>query len=345
MCRNPSAMAGFNDLSPVITGAPFPVRDQSEAELEDLGVGVYGQAKLAAWEKLDLTAGLRFDFENKDADLGSSTMPAVGPASIRRLSDDFSAVSPQFGLAFHMTPDRMAYGTLTRGYKAGGFNPISPGGNEAFGKENSWSYEMGFKSEWLEGRLQANAALFYMHWDELQLNSPFLAVPGRFYVDNVGAAASKGAELELKYRPLAGWDLFGSIGYTEAKFLSGSVSDGANVGGNRLPYTPKFTGNAGMQLSWAIGEKATLYARAEVTVYGDFNYDASSREAQDTHSLANFRAGVRGKRWFAEGWVKNAFDTEYVPIALAYSAAFAPSGYLGESGAPVTFGLRAGLNF
>jgi outer membrane receptor protein involved in Fe transport len=43
-------------------------------------------------------------------------------------------------------------------------------------------------------------------------------------------------------------------------------------------------------------------------------------------------------------WVRNAFDTRYVPVAFAYPG-LAPSGFVGEMGAPRTFGIRAGVNF
>jgi len=96
-----------------------------------------------------------------------------------------------------------------------------------------------------------------------------------------------------------------------------------------------------MQYSWQVWEQATLYARAEVVVYGRYYYDAVNNASQDAYSLANFRAGVRGKHWFAEGWARNAFDTHYVPIALEWS----PGSLLGETGTPVTFGVCAGVNF
>ena len=62
------------------------------------------------------------------------------------------------------------------------------------------------------------------------------------------------------------------------------------------------------------------------------------------YTLANFRAGVKGKRTFAEVWVRNAFDTHYVPIAFAYGG-LAPSGFIGEPGAPRTFGAKLGWTF
>ena len=76
----------------------------------------------------------------------------------------------------------------------------------------------------------------------------------------------------------------------------------------------------------------TAFARAEVVAYGSFKYDSVNGAGQSDYSLANFRAGFRGKNWSLEGWARNAFDSKYVPIAFQYPG-LAPSGYLGESGA------------
>jgi iron complex outermembrane receptor protein len=46
-----------------------------------------------------------------------------------------------------------------------------------------------------------------------------------------------------------------------------------------------------------------------------------------------------------EAWMKNVFDTRYIPVALAFDPRIAPSGFLGESGAPRTFGINAGVTF
>ena len=78
--------------------------------------------------------------------------------------------------------------------------------------------------------------------------------------------------------------------------------------------------------------------------YGRFQYDDANTAAQEAYTLANFRIGVRGAHVFCEGWVRNAFDTRYIPVAFAYPG-LAPSGFVGESGAPRTFGVRAGVTF
>ena len=69
-----------------------------------------------------------------------------------------------------------------------------------------------------------------------------------------------------------------------------------------------------------------------------------TRKRQDAYTLTNFRAGVRGKLIFAEFWMKNAFDTSYIPLAISYPG-FAPSGFVGEPGRPRTFGVSLGVGF
>ena len=303
----------------------------STTQLQTTGVGVYGQTKLTAWEKLDFILGLRYDYEHADANLTSATtLPQL-------LGNSFDEVTPQFGLSYRCSTNVMSYATLTRGYKAGGINDASaPAGNRTFGAEHSWNYEIGTKTEWFDHRLQANLALFYIDWQKLQLSQ----FSTGYFINNAGAAMSKGVELELRYRPVRGWELFGSTGYTAAEFLSGSTSLGQNVGGHRLPYTPEFTVNAGTQYTWDIGQAGAIYARAAAAVTGDYKYDAGNQVGQSSYNLANFRLGWRVKNYFIEGWINNAFDTHYIPVAFNYVA-----GYVGENGAPLTFGTRAGFSF
>lgn len=332
----------FNDLNPPLS--PLPVRSFSEADLQDWGLGIYCQSTFSVRDRFELSLGARGDYENKRARLGSSTVPAFGPPLLQRLDNEFGECSPQATALVRLTPDCAAYLSLARGFKAGGFNAASPPGTEAYGQEDSWNYEAGFKTRWCDGRLTANCALFYTHWDNLQLNVPNPAVPGQYYIANVGGAHSKGAEFELRARPCAGWDLFGSLGYNDARFLAGSQSGGGSVAGRHVPFTPDYTAAAGTQYALELGGDWTLFARAEVILSGRFFYDDQNTAGQSAYTLANFRAGLRRKHWFIEGWIKNAFDTRYVPVALAYPG-LAPSGFIGESGAPLTWGLSAGARF
>ena len=107
-----------------------------------------------------------------------------------------------------------------------------------------------------------------------------------------------------------------------------------DVSGNELPNTPDYTATAGAQLSRALGTRvdATLYGRAEAVFYGAFQYDDANTAGQEAYSLANFRVGVRGTRLFAEAWVRNAFDTRYIPVAFCVRQ-FRAFGLRGRDGA------------
>jgi iron complex outermembrane receptor protein len=170
-------------------------------------------------------------------------------------------------------------------------------------------------------------------------------VPAQFYIANAGTATSRGFEIEVNAVPQPGLDVFGSFGRTHGRFGSASVSGGANVSGNTLSNMPEMTLNLGVQYSHAVRGPVSAFGRAEVVTYGNLFYDDANTASQPAYSLANFRFGVRASHGFAEGWLRNGFDTRYVPTAFAFDPHLAPSGFIGESGAPRTFGIRAGVTF
>jgi iron complex outermembrane receptor protein len=336
-----------NTISPFVLSPfiPFRVVQQTPAALDDFGLGVYGQATTTFDEIIDIAIGARFDRERKDASLASFTVPALTAPRELDADETFSNLSPQVSIAYRLRPERMIYGAISRGFKAGGFNAASPPGFQAYGEELTWNVEGGIKSSWLGGTVTANAALFRIDWDDLQLNLPDPLVPAQFYIANVGGAVSTGVELEVNGRVGDGIDLFSALGFTSAEFKQGSISSGAPVGGNEIPHTPDYTATFGGQLSRALRADRLLYGRAEVTFFGAFQYDDLNRAGQDGYSLTNLRAGVRAGSLFGEAWIRNAFDTRYVPVALPFDPQLAPSGFLGEMGAPRTFGVSAGVTF
>jgi len=341
----------FDDTTTNATFPFLPYTWDAYSDLNDVGAGVYGQTTLTAWEKLDFIAGVRGNYENKSAHLRSIyAIPAIAYTSVTDISPskDFSNVIPQVGIAYHLSKEHMVYGTITRGYKAGGFNATPPVGfGESYDEESSWNYEIGAKTSWLDNKLLVNLAFYYINWEDLQLSQPDPTTPGNYYTSNVGAAQSRGVELELISKPIKGWDVFAAVGVADTQFLSDAraLHNGVNegVGGKELSNTPLFTANCGAQYTWQVCEKAALYARAEMVAYGRSYYNTANTAGQDAYTLANFRGGVRGAWWFAEGWVRNAFDTHYVPVGFEF--ANGASGIVGQSGDPVTFGLRAGLTF
>ena len=335
----------INSYSPFVLSEfiPFPVQQTTpDAELDDFGISLYGQGTFTVNERLDLTAGARFDREKREAQLLTSYSPQIAPDTVVDTEETFTNVSPQFSAAYRLRPNHTLYASAGRGFKAGGFNPASPADSVAFDEEYAWHGEAGVKSAAMNGRVRFGAALFLIDWQDLQLNLPNQESPGQFYIANVGSASSKGFELEVNARAAAGVDLFGSFGYTHARFGDGSSSNGLDVSDNEIPNTPDYTATIGAHLSHAMTSTWNVYGRGEVVFYGAFKYDDANLAEQDAYSLANFRGGIEGRYLFAEGWIRNAFDTTYIPVAFAFPS---QSGFLGESGRPRTFGVTAGVKF
>ena len=336
-----------NSLSPFVLSPliPFPVAQTSpESAIDSSGFGLFGHGTLTFNEQTDLTIGLRFDHEQSNAVLNTFFSPTIAPANRVTAKDSYSDLSPQIAVTYRPVTDTSLYASVNRGYKAGGFNPAALPGSEAYDEEQAWHVEGGVKSTFAGGKASASAAIFQIKWDDMQLNVPNPFVPGQFYIQNVGRAHSRGLELDLTARPHPSVDVFTSFGFTSAYFRDGTMAGGVNVGGNQLPYTPTYTGVIGTQITRAVTSAVTIYGRGEAVFYGPFEYDEANTARQEAYRLMNFRAGARGKRLFAETWIRNAFDTIYVPIAIPYQG-FAPSGFIGENGRPRTFGVSAGVTF
>jgi iron complex outermembrane receptor protein len=339
--------SAVNDYAPFVLSpfVPVTVSHQSpQASLDDLGLGLYVQGTVALAKVLEVRVGGRVDSEHKDALIRTAYSPEIAPPVVVDEGKTFTNVSPQFAVSYHLGADRMLYLSAGRGFKAGGFNPASPAGSEAYGEEHTWNVEGGLKSTFAGGRASASVAAFHLDWTDMQLNVPNPVVPGQFYIANVAGAGSSGVEAEVRGRPHPHVNVFGSVGFVNAHFAPGSVSSGVDVAGNKLPNTPGYTAAIGAQWSRPITPGSEVYAMGDLSFFGSYRYDDANREGQGAYSLADFRAGVRTKFVRLEAWVKNAFDTRYIPVAFAYGS-LAPSGFIGEMGRPRTFGISAGVTF
>lgn len=329
-------------LSPLI-GFPVDVH-APVANIDTFGVGLFLTATLSLNDRADVTAGLHYDHESTDAHLTTSFDPAVAPPTIVTGEQSFDDVSPHFAFGYQASDEHTVYASAARGYKASGFNPLAPAGNEVYGAEHAWNFETGVKSTLAGGKVSTTASLFFINWDDVQLNVPNPALPVQFYTSNAGNAHSRGLEFDVTARPRPGIDVFGSFGFAAARFDDGTSSNGIELGGKAIPYTPDYTAMFGGQLMKPVSSTFLAYGRIEVVLTGAFHYDEANTQEQEAYSIANIRAGARTNRFFAELWLRNAFDTRYVPVAVPYPG-FAPSGFIGEMGRPRTFGITFGATF
>jgi TonB-dependent siderophore receptor len=158
----------------------------------DRNQGYYVQAEVHPIDRLGVLLGLRYD--RTDSDSSSST----SGTSLRKKDD---AVTGRIGVTYDLTKQVSAYAMWGQS-----FLPVlyshDPDGN-ILDPETGKIYEAGLKTEWLEGRLGVNAAVYRIDRDHIPT-----AIPPDF-TDSLssGLQRSEGAEVEVNGEPLPGWKL------------------------------------------------------------------------------------------------------------------------------------------
>ena len=199
---------------------------------------VFGDGSYAVNSKLNLNAGLRLTSEKKNgiafnAGYTNDTFTVVNAVTANyNKSKTFSSIAPKVGLDYKVSDKIMAYGSLSRGFKSGGFNvraqsTVFPKSAEPFNDETLDVGEIGLKSTLMDGQLTLNTAVFDSKYKDIQV-STFTSydsngdgVPDAFFGNflNAGNATLEGAELEFEYTvPSLSWLGFaGQVSYLDAK--------------------------------------------------------------------------------------------------------------------------------
>ncbi|HEX7759315.1 MAG TPA: TonB-dependent receptor [Caulobacteraceae bacterium] len=202
----------------------------------------------------------------------------------------FNNFSPKLGAQLHPSDDAMLYVSWSKGYKTGGWttrltNPQPDA--QAFGPEKATTWEIGVKSQWLDRRLQLNAAAFTTNYEGIQLNFQQGTSPT---LRNAGNARIKGFEVEAVAIPARGLTVTASVGYTDAYYtsiLAGVLAvSGPNpfqagtLVGAPLPKTPKWKTNISPRYEFALGNGG------KVTLLADWTHASSIwNDAQRTYLL------------------------------------------------------------
>jgi iron complex outermembrane receptor protein len=340
-----------NDSGSIGLSAPFPLgTNPTISDSQSDTYALFGQGTFTIWEKLDLTAGVRFTYDYRNMQRTDSYPPSEGGfVSGANLSDEFTAVQPKLAVAWHFTPALEAYASATEGYQSGGFNPnVDTASLSGFSPERDWQFELGAKSSWLNNKLSANAALFYTVADNYQTYriNPDPLDATQAYMLNSHRADLYGAELELTAKPIKGLDVSVGAGYTDARysrFTEPAAAGGLDLDGKSISFVPEFTANvsARYRLPWW-----RLYIHGEVIGVGryhlDDSYDVTTGPVtQDAYFLVNAQIGYESRSFELYFFAKNIFDTHYFNNALNLDA----GPLVLQPGDPGAYGVAATARF
>ena len=278
----------------------------------------YADVTYQATRALEFSAGVRLAHLEHDG-----TYVASGPLN-GGVSSDYAAHSendkaPRFTGKYQLSADHMVYASAAKGFRIGGTNPYVPpqcgpalaslgitNGNE-FKSDSLWSYELGLKSSWMDGRIKTRVAVYDIEWKNTQHT---VVLPCEWsIVANVGSTSSRGFELEIDAAPIEHLTVNVSTGYEDAK-VSQAAQESDTIEGQPLQNTPRWTAATTLQYSIPLGERTGF-------VMGQYTYTDSRVSYNDSptglslpaYSLVNLRAGFNQGPWQAALFVKNLFNT------------------------------------
>lgn len=295
------------------TGIGFRVK----GNLDTRSYAAFGQFTLTPLDWLDVTLGGRYTKEkrhvyNSHVDVlamapdGSITeIPGVTYREDRTHNNKFS---PKAVVSVKPLDHLMVYGSWQEGFKSGSFNIVNITTPPALIKpEVTHTSELGVKSEWLDGRVRANAAVFYTRVKDLQ--SQFLSVlsGGVVSFQNAKRATVKGIDLDTTVAITRSLILSVSGNYLKSVYNDFSDAKGYDpesraynpnndFSGNRIVRNPRFTGSVTLNYSVSV-PGGVLEAGADAYHNSGFYYDPGHTSGQDAYEVYNARIGYLYEPW------------------------------------------------
>jgi iron complex outermembrane recepter protein len=217
----------------------------------------------------------------------------------------------------HFDPrDQMrVFATVSRGYKAGGFNLGRAAELRArFAPEYLWSIDVGAKSAWLDGRLYADVTAFYMKRTDMQVSTGVQLDPigdpnsYLFITDNASGGRNLGVEASTRWALTSRLEVGASLGLLRTRY-SGYRPQGDDLSDRDQAHAPEY--QASLNATWR--HPFGWMARVDVSAIDDYYFDVPPNDARtDAYALMNVKLGYEAESWRVYLWGRNVFDQDYV---------------------------------
>lgn len=255
----------------VTPGGPRTILVPYDPSVSNKSKAAFGQATYSLRDDTRVTVGLRRTIDEKtgtDPFGGVEGAPgASASAGAYSTAVKFTDTSWKLGLDHDLAANILAFGSVSTGYKAGGFNDKAGAGD--YQPEQLKAYEAGLKGRFLDNRLQLSASYFHYDYRDMQLTSTVCPSPDPTscgsVTRNAATATIKGLELEATAMVGANGTLRANAALTRARFddyRPNASADWSGQGLDRAPdrslglgYTHYFPLDSGAELTATLGTR------------------------------------------------------------------------------------------
>ena len=326
---------------------------------------VFGEAYYALNDSLNLTVGARYTNDEKDGSADNIETFFFGADGLHKRFFEDNAVTWKVGLDWTVDEDRMIYGLVSTGYKAGGFNmeTAPPGFPQAYESEQLLAYEIGSKNYFMNRQVQLNLAAFlydYEDFQDVQVISTGGAVTQS--TTNAGAATLWGAEAEMVWLVSENITINGQYSHLNSEFDDFTTADVLELGagnqdlsGNSFARSPDNTFTLAAEYEWRLASGAVIRPRVQVYWQDEmflrpFNDTVDPELGTDILSQEDFTRSQISLTYVSsdESWSVNVFgnnlEDEEVKNFLFIGPEFMGNPRVGYYSPPLTYGVTFAYN-
>jgi iron complex outermembrane receptor protein len=343
----------------------------------------FGSVEFSPTDQWTVGAELRRDNEDRER-----INTIVGAATAQ--AGEYSYTTWRAHADFALTPSQQFYASAAKGVISGYFNGVvdAVAGNavvpqdlQTYEPAQNLTYELGWKANWLDRRLNTEVAVFFIDYTDIQLPSVPPAPLITNLIQNIGGATARGIELSVNFAATDKLQLGGTFSYTPTEFDDGTVDGGRvaecggtatagipvaarnfcpfllvngralpDVSGNALPRSPNKLASLYGSFETPVGSTDwTFFVRADASYTSETNATSLDISTIPARTLYNARLGLRKGPLDIALWSRNLTDEKYVsavifqpPLTPAPSLGFLPNVSMGERR---TLGLTATYSF
>ncbi|HET6629981.1 MAG TPA: TonB-dependent receptor [Woeseiaceae bacterium] len=326
--------SGFDDVTADIGAGIFeaigvPLSIAGPTYVDNKSYAAFLNLGYAFTERLSGSAGIRYSRDEKRAVI-NQVFPDLGSVPVLANpvgEESFDDVTPKVSLEYRWTDDVMTYASFARGFKSGGFTGryvIPTAAPRPFDPEEVTTWELGFKSEFLDSRVRLNGAGFYSDYQDIQVVIFNGVAPE---TRNAAKGRIRGGEIELTAVPVPDLLFTGGLGYLDAEYTGFDPLDSIGLVlplelSDKFVNTPEWSLNAAVDYTIPLGNAA-----GDMSLRGDWSYrSAVANDAintpeliQDGYSLVNARITYTapGETWELSVFGTNLTDERYITSGVA----------------------------
>ncbi len=269
------------------------LNEQFFSDFESSNISIFAVKEYEWLDAFTFSGGVRL--ENRDVDYVDSNSLRADPSE--------TLWGGELSLRYRQNATTSWYTTLSKGFKAGGFNlGVTPSGNREYGGEESLTLEVGLKMQRLDGRLHWSLAAFSTDRSDQQVRTSTQLIPGDpasfvFFTDNIGRGETSGLESEFRWSISDEWRFYLNAGLLDATFDDG----------REQAHAPSYTVSTGIAYESSSG----FFVKLDATAKDSYFFDVSHDEMSTSYELLHGRLGFEADTWTASLWVRNVFDEEY----------------------------------